>query len=54
VQVFNAIPHEEKFSERVGHVLKPARREAVASGIFFGGTVWNGIVALLALLGYGT
>jgi ABC-type multidrug transport system fused ATPase/permease subunit len=55
VQVFNAIPHEEKkFSDRIDRVLKLARREAVASGIFFGSTGWSGNVALLALLGYGT
>ncbi|KAI9452277.1 P-loop containing nucleoside triphosphate hydrolase protein [Lactarius psammicola] len=54
VQVYNAAPHEEKkFSERVDRVLVLARREAVASGIFFGSTGWSGNVALLALLGYG-
>jgi len=54
VQVFNAITHEEKkFSERVDRVLTLARREAVASGIFFGSTGWSGNVALLAFLGYG-
>lgn len=55
MQVFNATPYEEKkFSERVDRVLSLARREAVASGIFFGSTGWSGNVALLALLGYGT
>jgi len=54
VQVFNAIPHEEeKFSDRVDRVLALARRESVASAIFFGSTGWSGNVALLALLGYG-
>ncbi|KAI0288713.1 P-loop containing nucleoside triphosphate hydrolase protein [Russula brevipes] len=54
VQVFNAAPHEEKkFSERVDRVLTLARREAIASGIFFGSTGWSGNVALLTLLGYG-
>ncbi|KAI0260168.1 P-loop containing nucleoside triphosphate hydrolase protein [Gloeopeniophorella convolvens] len=54
VQVFNAAPYEEKkFSNRVDRVLTLARREAVASGIFFGSTGWSGNVALLALLGYG-
>ncbi|KAH9055376.1 P-loop containing nucleoside triphosphate hydrolase protein [Lactarius vividus] len=54
VQVFNATPHEEKkFSERVDRVLTLARREAIASGIFFGTTGWSGNVTLLALLGYG-
>ncbi|KAI0276183.1 P-loop containing nucleoside triphosphate hydrolase protein [Russula aff. rugulosa BPL654] len=54
VQVFNAAPHEEKkFSERVERVLTLARREAIASGIFYGSTGWSGNVALLTLLGYG-
>jgi len=54
VQVFNAAPYEEKkFSERVERVLTLARREAIASGIFFGTTGWSGNVTLLALLGYG-
>ncbi|KAH9165052.1 P-loop containing nucleoside triphosphate hydrolase protein [Lactarius sanguifluus] len=53
VQVFNAAPYEEKkFSERIDRVLTLARREAVASGIFFGTTGWSGNVTLLALLGY--
>ncbi len=55
VQVFNAAPYEEKkFSERVERVLTLARREAIASGIFFGTTGWSGNVTLLALLGYGS
>ncbi|KAH9066008.1 P-loop containing nucleoside triphosphate hydrolase protein [Lactarius deliciosus] len=55
VQVFNAAPYEEKkFSERIDRVLTLARREAIASGIFFGTTGWSGNVTLLALLGYGT
>ena len=55
VQSFNAAPYEEKkFSARVDRVLTLARREAIASGIFFGSTGWSGNVALLALLGYGT
>ncbi|VDC03008.1 unnamed protein product [Peniophora sp. CBMAI 1063] len=54
VQVSNAAPYEEqKFSERVKRVLELARKEAIASGIFFGSTGWSGNVALLALLGYG-
>ena len=54
VQVSNAAPFEEqKFSERVKRVLELARKEAIASGIFFGSTGWSGNVALLALLGYG-
>jgi ABC-type multidrug transport system fused ATPase/permease subunit len=34
-------------------VLELARREANASGIFFGSTTWSGNLTLLALLGYG-
>ncbi|KAJ3503106.1 hypothetical protein NLJ89_g8580 [Agrocybe chaxingu] len=54
VQSYNAIPQEEqKFHERVNKVVALARREAIASGIFFGTTGWSGNVTLLALLGYG-
>lgn len=54
VQAFNASPQEEaKFAERVTRVLDLARKEAMASGIFFGSTGWSGNVTLLCLLGYG-
>lgn len=54
VQSFNAVPQEEKkFHDKVTHVLTLARREAIASGIFFGSTGWSGNVTLLGLLGYG-
>jgi len=54
VQAYNAYEQEEnKFLERVKKILSFARREAVASGIFFGSTGWSGNVTLLALLGYG-
>ncbi|THH13785.1 hypothetical protein EW146_g6479 [Bondarzewia mesenterica] len=54
VQAFNAAPYEEaKFSSRIDRVLMLARREAIASGIFFGSTGWSGNVTLLALLGFG-
>ncbi|KAF8161352.1 P-loop containing nucleoside triphosphate hydrolase protein [Crassisporium funariophilum] len=54
VQSFNAVPQEEKkFHDKVSEVLVLARREAIASGIFFGSTGWSGNVTLLALLGYG-
>lgn len=54
VQSFNAVPQEEqKFHERVIHVLKLQKKEAIASGIFFGSTGWSGNVTLLGLLGYG-
>ena len=55
VQAFNASPQEErKFHTRVNDVLALARKEAIASGIFFGSTAWSGNVTILALLGYGT
>jgi hypothetical protein len=34
-------------------VLALAKKEAFASGIFFGSTGWSGNVVLLGLLGYG-
>lgn len=55
VQAYNAQPQEElKFHERVTHVLSLAKKEAIASGIFFGSTGWSGNITILALLGYGT
>ncbi|KAJ3771900.1 P-loop containing nucleoside triphosphate hydrolase protein [Lentinula raphanica] len=54
VQAYNAQSQEQqKFHERVVHVLNLARKEAIASGIFFGSTGWSGNVTILALLGYG-
>jgi ABC-type multidrug transport system fused ATPase/permease subunit len=54
VQAFNAQPAEtDKFSQRVRYVMSLARKEAFASGVFFGVTGWSGNVTLLALLGYG-
>jgi putative ABC transport system ATP-binding protein len=54
VQAYNAQPHEqEKFDKGVARVFDLAKKEAVASGIFFGSTGWSGNVTLLALLGYG-
>lgn len=54
VQAFNAQPLESsKFASKVEHVLSLARKEALASGIFFGATGWSGNVTLLCLLGYG-
>ncbi|CAL1711971.1 unnamed protein product [Somion occarium] len=54
VQAFNGNALEEKkFHEKVTNVLTLARKEAIASGIFFGSTGWSGNVTLLALLGYG-
>ncbi|KAJ3555280.1 hypothetical protein NM688_g2661 [Phlebia brevispora] len=54
VQAYNALRLEEKkFGEKVNKVLDLARKEAIASGIFFGSTGWSGNVTLLALLAYG-
>lgn len=54
IQAFNARDQEEgKFHDRVTRVLALARKEAVASGIFFGSTGWSGNVTILGLLGYG-
>lgn len=54
VQAYNALPQEElKFHEKVNKVIEFARKEAIASGIFFGSTGWSGNVTLLCLLGYG-
>jgi hypothetical protein len=54
VQAFNANDQEqEKFHERINKVLTLARKEAVASGIFFGSTGWSGNMTILGLLGYG-
>ena len=54
VQSFNAVPQEEqKFHNKVSYVLTLAKREAIASGIFYGSTGWSGNVTLLGLLGYG-
>ena len=54
VQAFNSAKQEEgKFHEKVNTVLTLARKEAIASGVFFGATGWSGNVTLLALLGYG-
>ena len=54
VQAYNALRSEQnKFKEKVDTVLSLARKEAIASGIFFGSTGWSGNVTLLALLAYG-
>lgn len=54
VQAFNALPQEEaRFHDKVGKVISLARKEAIASGIFFGSTGWSGNLTILCLLGYG-
>jgi putative ABC transport system ATP-binding protein len=55
VQAFNALPQEqEKFHKKIENVLEIQRKEANASGVFFGSTSWSGNITLLALLGYGS
>lgn len=54
MQAYNALkPEQDKFNGKVQQVFSLARKEAVASGIFFGSTGWSGNVTLLALLAYG-
>ncbi|KAF8548384.1 P-loop containing nucleoside triphosphate hydrolase protein [Imleria badia] len=54
VQAYNANAQEQaKFRDRINHILALARKEAVASGIFFGSTGWSGNMTVLGLLGYG-
>lgn len=54
VQAFNAQPFEQrKFNAKVDEVFELARKEAYATGIFFGSTGWSGNLTILALLGYG-
>ncbi|KAJ7647754.1 P-loop containing nucleoside triphosphate hydrolase protein [Roridomyces roridus] len=54
VQAYNAHQQEqEKFHERITGILSLARKEAVASAIFFGSSGWSGNLTLLGLLGYG-
>lgn len=54
VQAFNGHAQEQqKFHEQVTNVLNLVRKEAIASGIFFGSTGWSGNVTMLGLLGYG-
>ncbi|KAJ7655726.1 P-loop containing nucleoside triphosphate hydrolase protein [Mycena polygramma] len=54
VQAYNAHAQEqEKFHDRINHVLSLAQKEATASAIFFGSTGWSGNVTILCLLGYG-
>ncbi|KAH0829104.1 hypothetical protein J3R83DRAFT_2570 [Lanmaoa asiatica] len=54
VQAFNANAQEQaKFSDRINRVLALARKEAIASGIFFGSTGWSGNMTIIGLLGYG-
>ncbi|KAL1405045.1 ATP-binding cassette permease mdl1 [Vanrija albida] len=54
VTAYNAQALEGKeFSTKVGEVFSLAKREALASGIFFGATGLTGNLAMLCLLSYG-
>ncbi|KAF9518913.1 hypothetical protein BS47DRAFT_1325025 [Hydnum rufescens UP504] len=54
VQAFSARKWEEnKFSEKVANILDLGKKEAWASGIFYGSTGWAGNLTILTLLGYG-
>lgn len=54
VHAFNANEQEEKkFNDRIKTILSLARKEAIASGIFYGSTGWSGNITVLGLLGYG-
>ncbi|EKM81172.1 hypothetical protein AGABI1DRAFT_72028 [Agaricus bisporus var. burnettii JB137-S8] len=54
VHAFNANEQEEKkFNDRIQTILSLARKEAIASGIFYGSTGWSGNITVLGLLGYG-
>ena len=54
VQVHNAAPFEnEKFATKVDDVFQLARKEAIATAIFYGCTGFAGNITILCLLGYG-
>src|SRR5258708_5098611 len=54
VQAHNATPLEnEKFATKVDNVFRLAKKEAIATAIFYGGTGFTGNVTVLCLLGYG-
>lgn len=54
VTAFNAQPLEAKsFAQKVNNVFQLSKREALASGIFFGATGLTGNLAMLCLLSYG-
>lgn len=54
VTAFNAQPLEAKsFAQKVNQVFLLSKREALASGIFFGATGLTGNLAMLCLLSYG-
>jgi hypothetical protein len=55
VHAFNALAQEQKkFNDHIARILLLGRKEAIASGIFYGSTGWSGNVTVLGLLGYGS
>jgi hypothetical protein len=54
VAAYNSQPIEGRlFAQKVDRVFQLARKEAFASGIFFGGSGLTGNLTMLCLLGYG-
>jgi hypothetical protein len=54
VASFNAQPIEARlFAKKVDDVFQLMRKEAIASGIFYGSSGLTGNLAMLCLLGYG-
>jgi len=54
VQAHNATPFENgKFATQVDNVFQLAKKEAIATAMFYGGTGFTGNVTILCLLGYG-
>lgn len=55
VQAFNAVQPTEtrRFNKKANEILELAKKEAYASGLFFGGAGFSGNITMLALLSYG-
>jgi ATP-binding cassette subfamily B (MDR/TAP) protein 10 len=55
VQAFNAVnPYEtSRFNKKANDILDLAKKEAYASGLFYGGAGFSGNITMLALLSYG-
>lgn len=54
VHSFNSVSIEQKkFSNKVDQIFELARKEAFASGLFFGGSGFTGNLTVIALLTYG-
>lgn len=55
VQAFNAVEPTEtgRYAKKANEILDLAKKEAYASGLFFGGAGFSGNITMLALLSYG-